>query len=199
ALPARDGSGAARLTDFDEILAGELDCGLIPFGTRGAEPGASQSARFILQDDLGEVFGRLIGEGAGVSVRHLRRLATDRLRHAAIAVPQACHCGTTGCVDDPFAVGLDQMDAFAANGNGRQRAGAVQNLGHRAGTVLLGPEEAKTPAIMPASDAKRAARPPAPAAATTPAKPAGFRYSRTRRPAGRRIRLRPDRPGSASP
>ena len=70
ALAAGDGADALRLADLDEILARQLDRRLVALGAGGAEPGVGQAAGFVVEHDLGEFLGRLVGEGAGVRVGH---------------------------------------------------------------------------------------------------------------------------------
>ena len=81
-----------------------------------------------------ELLGRLVGERAGMGVGHARGLSPDRLGDAAVAVAEAGHRGAAGGVDDRAAVGGVQIDAFAADGDGRDGAGAMQDAAaHDAG------------------------------------------------------------------
>ena len=130
-LPPGDSLRALGLADFKEVLAGQLDRGFVALGAGGAEPGAGKAARFVLQDDLGKVLGGLVGEGAGVGIGHGGGLATDCLGNAAVTVAEAGDGRPAGCVDDRVAVFGEQIDAFAADGDWRDGAGAMQDTGHR--------------------------------------------------------------------
>ena len=92
-LPAGDGAGALGLADLQEVLPGELDRGFVALGARGAEPGAGQAAGFVVQHDVRQILGRLVGERAGVGIGHGGGLAPDRLGDAAVAVAEAGHRG----------------------------------------------------------------------------------------------------------
>ena len=129
-LAAGDGADALGLADFQEILAGELDRGLIALGARGAEPRAGEAAGFLGQDDIREVFGRLVGECAGVGVGHGGGLAADSLGDAAIAVTEACDGGTARGVDNGLPVGGVEIKALATDSDGRDGAGAMEDAGH---------------------------------------------------------------------
>ena len=105
-LPSRDRADSSRLPDLQEILPRELDRRFVALGPRGTEPRAGQPARFVMQQDLRQIFGRLVGERSGVSIGHGRGLTRDRLGHAAVAVAEGSDRRATGGIDDRAAVAV---------------------------------------------------------------------------------------------
>ncbi len=103
-LPPSDCADALRLTDLQEILARKLDGRLVALRAGGTEPGAGQAARLAVEDDFSKVFGRLVGEGAGMGIGHGGGLAPDCLGDPAVAVAQAGDRGPARSVDHFVAV-----------------------------------------------------------------------------------------------
>ena len=129
-LEAGDGAAALGLADLKEVLAGEFDRGLVPLRPRRAEPRPCQTAGFVLKKNFGEVFGRLVGEGAGMGVRHCCRLPADGRRDPAVAVSECRDGRSARGVDDFVPVGGVEVDAVPANRDGGDGAGAVEDAGH---------------------------------------------------------------------
>ena len=99
-LPAGDRPEPLGLTDLQEILPSQLDRGLVAFGARGTEPRPRQAAGFVMQQDVGQILGRLVGKRAGMGIGHGGGLSANRFGHAAVAMTEAGDRGPAGCVDD---------------------------------------------------------------------------------------------------
>ena len=138
ALPPRYGAGALGLAGFQEVLPRQLDRCLVALRSRGAEPRPRQPARFILQQDVGQVLGRLVGEGAGMGVGHPRGLPTDRLCDAAVAVAEAGDRRAARGVDDGLAIRGMQVNAVATDRDRGDGAGAVKHMAHCWVALLAG-------------------------------------------------------------
>ena len=72
-----------------------------------------------------------------MGISHRASLARDRLGHAAVAVAEARDRGTARGVDDRAAVGGVQLDALAADRDGGNGAGTMQNTAHAETTVRV--------------------------------------------------------------
>ncbi len=112
-LAAGDGTGAQGLADFQEVLAGELDCGLVALGAGRAEPCAGQPAGFIVQENISQLFSRAVGKTAGVGVSHRGGLSADRFCNTVVAVSKAGNRGTTGGINDASTIRGMEINAFA--------------------------------------------------------------------------------------
>ena len=124
ALAPGDEALALRLTAFDKILPRQFDAGLDRFRSAADEVGIGEPARFIADELLGQRFGRLRREEAGMGISELRRLPCDSLDHARVLMPEAGNGGAAGAVENPPAILGNEPDAVAADGLWRHFAQA---------------------------------------------------------------------------
>jgi hypothetical protein len=129
-LPAGDRADALGLADFQKILPGQLDGGLIPLGAGRAEPGSGQAVRFVVEKNLRQILCRLIGKGAGMSIGQRGGLSSDGLGDATIAVTETGDGGPARCIDDAASIVGVEIDAFAADGDRGNGAEAVEDAAH---------------------------------------------------------------------
>ena len=80
---------------------------------------------------VGEPFGDLGGEEAGMGIGEAVELLVQRCGHRRMAVAQAGHRGTARGIEVALARAVDDLDAMAAGGDRKRAADlAVQDVGH---------------------------------------------------------------------
>jgi hypothetical protein len=87
----------------------------------------------ICDQPVGKRLGRLGGEEAGVGVGDLVELGAERREDVGMAMAETGDGRAAGGLDVGASVGIEKLDAFAADGN-RQRGVdlAVKDMGHDA-------------------------------------------------------------------
>lgn len=132
ALLAADDLVALRLSDFDLILARQLERGLNRFGAAAGEVDRASAEGFAGegQQFLRVVFGDGRGELAGVDEFELRRLLGHRGGNFRYAVADEVDCCGAGEIEILLAGGVPDVDAFSAHGRGEIFAeGAAEDGG----------------------------------------------------------------------
>ena len=132
ALPAGDETLALRLAAFDEILARQLDAGFDRFRSAADQVGVAEAAGLIADEQVGQRFGRLRREKAGMGISQFRRLPGNGLArldaaaarppggalqqlHGAVRVAQAGNGGTAGAIENPAPILGSEPNAVAAD------------------------------------------------------------------------------------
>ncbi len=118
ALATRDEALALRLAGLDKILPRQLDAGFDRFRTAADEIGVTQPAGLVADELVGQRFGRLRREEAGVGIGELRRLPGHRLEHARMLVAETGDRSPAGRIQNPPAILANQPDALAADALG---------------------------------------------------------------------------------
>ena len=98
---------ALRLTDFQVILASELDCRLHRLGTTGNQVNAVEITRCVLNQQVGQRFGGVAGEKTGMGKFHSIELGLDRVVDLRIAMAEAGNRGTAGAIEILFTLLVD--------------------------------------------------------------------------------------------
>ena len=119
ALATCDEALALRLAGLDKILPRQLDAGFDRFRAAADEIGVCEPAGLVADELVGQRFGRLRREEAGVSIGQLGRLPRHRLEHARMLVAETGDGSTAGRIQNPPAVLANQPDALAADRLGR--------------------------------------------------------------------------------
>ena len=131
ALAPGDHVAALRLAALGEILPRHLERRFDRFRSAAHQVGVADAVGGVGDQAVGEPFGNLGGEEAGMGIGKPVELLVQGRRHRGMAVAQAGHRGTTRRVDVALAGGVDDLDALAA---GRDRQGsadlAMQDMGH---------------------------------------------------------------------
>jgi hypothetical protein len=119
AEPARDEVPTLRLAAFDVVLAREFERRLGALGASRTEESPCQACRSVCDQLIGERLLRLVGEESGVGEGEPVDLTLDRFADDRVAVAQAADAGTAGGIQVSAAARIEQIQSFAANGDGR--------------------------------------------------------------------------------
>ena len=115
ALPAGDETLALRLAAFDEILARQLDAGFDRFRSAADQVGVAEAAGLIADEQVGQRFGRLRREKAGMGISQFRRLPGNGLDHARMLMSETGNGGTAGAIENPAPILGSEPNAVAAD------------------------------------------------------------------------------------
>src|SRR4051812_47694350 len=89
ALAARNEMRPLRLAAFDEILPRDLDAGLDRFRSAADIIDIGKPARLVTDQQLGELFGGLGREEAGMGIGEFRGLFLHRGKYARVLMAEA--------------------------------------------------------------------------------------------------------------
>ncbi len=117
ALPAGDDMTALRLAALQEILPGQLDRRLNGFRSAGNEIDAGNARRRPFNQHLGQMFGRLGGEEAGMGVGDTIQLRLDGGKHGTVGMTEAGYRRAAASVEIAAILGINQPNAVAAGDN----------------------------------------------------------------------------------
>ncbi len=131
ALAPRDDMAALRFAGLDEILARHLERRLDRLRTAAHEIDAIESGRRVLDQAVGEALGDIGGEEARMRIGERVELRAQGGEHVGMAVAEAGDGRASRRVEIAPAVGVDDLDAGAGNGDRHDNVcGAMQNMRH---------------------------------------------------------------------
>src|SRR5690606_9724788 len=117
ALPAGNEVASFGLAGLDEILARHLQRSCDSLRAARYEIDVTDALRRLCNQRVGERFGDLGGEEAGVRVRQAVDLPVHCGADVRMPMPEAGHGRAARCVDVAAALGVVQPDALPARGD----------------------------------------------------------------------------------
>ncbi len=115
ALAARDDVAALRLALLDKVLPRHLQRRLDRLRAAADEVGVADAGRRVGHQPVGQRLGGVRGEEAGMRVSELVELRMQRGLHVGMAMAEARDRGAARSIDVAAALGVDQLDALAAD------------------------------------------------------------------------------------
>ncbi len=116
-----------------EILPGHFQRRLDRFRSAAHQIDVIEPVGRIGDEAVGKPFRRLGGEEAGMGICYTVELRVEGGEHIRMSVTEAGDGGSPGGVDIGPALGIEEPDAFAADGDRQLRVdGAVEKMGHGA-------------------------------------------------------------------
>ena len=132
ALLAGDDAAARRLALLHEILPREFQRRLHRLRSARHQIDPVEIARRMLDQQIGQRFGRLRGEKAGMRIGQLVKLRLDGLDHRPVAVPKTGNSRPARGIKILLAARIREVTAHPRDGDRRQVSGmAGKDMGHR--------------------------------------------------------------------
>ncbi len=159
ALTPGDDATALRLADLDKILARHLERRFDRLRTAADEIDVIEPGRRVLDQPVGEALCRVGGEKGGMRVSQPVQLIVQRSQDIRMAVAKARDGGPAGSVEIALAVGVDDLDAGAGDGDRHDSVcGAMQNMRHKRFTRRVAGGTGFKPSYAPGGSDGKAGR-----------------------------------------